>query len=165
MRCAVCMKRSVLTQLTSVSSTQKSNPDRIEFTHGCSQRNSPGEAGRTRVRCMSCLDRHGFCLHCRRSNHGPPNRRPPGPCHGGGGGSARPRPPAGSVLGHSAHGKCGVHLICSLEEGSNDTRACIVAREKAFVCMSGVWPSQKILAGEWPVRIGSRFQPGTLVSE
>ena len=75
-------------------------------------------------------------------------------------------PPAGSVLENSAHRKC-VHFICSLEEGSHDTRAYIVAREKAFVCASGVWPSQtrKILAGEWPVGIGSQFQPGTLVSE
>jgi hypothetical protein len=41
------------------------------------------------------------------------------------------------------------------QEVTHDTRACIVAREKAFAV------SEKVLAGEWPVRIGSRFQPGT----
>ena len=57
-------------------------------------------------------------------------------------------PPAGSVLENSAHREFCVHFICSLEEGSHDTRAYIVAREKAFVCVPWVWPGQKILTGE-----------------
>ncbi len=84
---------------------------------------SPGDTGRTHVRCMSCLDpwpRHGFCLHCRRSNHGPPNRSPPGPRHGGGGGSARARPPAGSVLGHCAENAVSTSSAVS---GSNTRHA------------------------------------------